>query len=330
MKYKMSSSKLKKEKPVLLPAILLWAAGRKSQATRNHDDLERVLELFKKSATYRKKEEWRAADAEKDFLSLTKKHLGKGIIPFERDELDLNLASTLYKRIDGFKVRSSKSYVDPGFLRVRNDDIQYVNFSKEMVRYESKNTDFFDDSQKTLLLNFLDDLSSKSITYETLNSGKKILKINGEFSSFSKFTKKFDCSISLWNSPSKTQNGSGFHTGTLNRRLGLADIEVSKNGELFLSNLSAQSQLEITAASLVHQWLLIESEQLKIFGQLPDLTEEKDSRRVAVDPTGAFGKFLLKQTPMVYIDKTSASYFSKKYSWFVPNDSQIWLEAITQ
>ena len=105
---------------------------------------------------------------------------------------------------------------------------------------------------------------------------------------------------------------------------------MSKGGELFLSNLSAQSQLEITAASLVNQWLLIESEQLKFFGQLPDLTEEGDSRRVAVDPTGAFAKFLLQQTPMVYIEKSFASYFSKKYSWFVPNDSQIWLEAITQ
>jgi hypothetical protein len=81
---------------------------------------------------------------------------------------------------------------------------------------------------------------------------------------------------------------------------------------------------------MVGQWLLIESDQLKIFGQLPDLTDEKDCTRVAIDPTGAFAKFLLNETPMVYIDKSSASYFSKKYSWFVSNDSQIWLEPIIQ
>jgi hypothetical protein len=326
----MNNPKLKKEKTVALPSILLWAAGKKSHSTGNQQDLALVLELFKKSVTFRKKEEWSAAGAETSFLSIAKKNLGKGVIPFERDELDLNLASTLYKRVDGFIVRSNNSYVEPGFLRVRNDDIQYVNFSKEMNRYESKNIDFFDDSKKSLLLNFLDDLSSKTITYETSNDGKRIIKINGEFSSFSKLDKKFDCSISLWNGPTKSQDGSGIRKGALNRRLGLAEIETSKGGELFLSNLSAQSQLEITAASLVNQWLLIDSEQLKFFGQLPDLTEEGDSRRVAVDPTGAFAKFLLQQTPMVYIEKSSASYFSKKYSWFVPNDSQIWLEAITQ
>ena len=326
----MNNSKLKREKTVALPSILLWAAGKKSHSTGNQQDLALVLELFKKSVTYRKKEEWRATSAEKDFLSIAKKNLGKGVIPFERDELDLNLASTLYKRVDGFIVRSNNSYVEPGFLRVRNDDIQYVNFSKEMNRYESKNIDFFDDSKKSLLLNFLDDLSSNTITYETSNDGKRIIKINGEFSSFSKLDKKFNCSISLWNGPTKSQDGSRIRKGVLNRRLGLAEIEMSKGGKLFLSNLSAQSQLEITAASLVNQWLLIESEELKFFGQLPDLTEEGDSRRVAVDPTRAFAKFLLQQTPMVYIEKSSASYFSKKYSWFVPNDSQIWLEAITQ
>jgi len=325
----MNNSKLKRAKTVALPSILLWAAGIKSQSTGHKQDLAKVLELFKKSIKHRKKEEWRAADAEKDFLLIAKKNLGKGVIPFERDELDLNLASTLYKRIDGFIVRSNNSYVEPGFLRVRNDDIKYITFSKEMNRYESNNVDFFDDSKKSLLLNFLDDLSSKSITYETSNDGKRIIKINGEFSSFSKLAKKFDCSISLWNGPTKSHDGTIIRKGALNRRLGLAEIEVGKK-ELFLSNISAQSQLEITAASLVNQWLLIESEHLEFFGQLPDLTNEGDSKRVAVNPKEALAKFLLNQTPMVYIEENSASYFSKKYSWFIPNDSQIWLEAITQ
>jgi hypothetical protein len=320
----------KKEKPVLLPAILLWAAGQKAQANRNKEEFAMVIDIFKKSAKFRKQKEWRAKDAENEFLSITKKYLGKGIIPFERNELDLHLASTLYQRLSEFKVRSSNSYVDPGFLRVKKDDVQYINLSKEMIRYETKNTDFFDDSNKALLLSFLDALSSKPIFYETLNDGKKIMKINGEFSSFAKFTKKFDCSISLWNGPSNIHNSSSTPKGSLNRRLGMAEIGVSKSGELFLSNLSAQNQLEITAASLVQQWLLIESEQIKLFGQLPDLTEQKDSRRVAIDPTGAFATFLLDQTPMVYVEKSSVTYFSKKYSWFVSNDSQIWLEAIAQ
>jgi hypothetical protein len=320
----------KKDKTVALPAILLWAAGKKAEDTGNTEDLNKVLELFKKSAKNRKKEEWRAVDAEKEFLSAANKLIGKGIIPFERSELDLNLASTLFRKINEFKVRSLKSYVDPGFLKIRHRDITYIDLSKDMVRYDSNCTDFFENSEKSLLLNFLDELSSKLIKYETVNNGVRILKISGEFSAFSKFSKTFECSISLWNAPKKTLNETSISSGGLNRRLGIAKIEVSETGELFLIDLSAQSQLEITAASMVGQWLLIESDQLKIFGQLPDLTDEKDCTRVAIDPTGAFAKFLLNETPMVYIDKSSDSYFSKKYSWFVSNDSQIWLEAITQ
>jgi hypothetical protein len=324
------TSKLKKENAVELPAILLWAAGKKAVDTGNGQDLDRVLSLFKKSASYRKKTDWRDPDAEKIFLSFAKKNKSKGIIPFERDELDLNLASTLYKKINEFKVRSKNSYVDPGFLRVRSNDIEYVNTSKEMIRYESKNTDFFDDDKKSLLLNFLDDLSSKSVSYQTVNQGKRILKITGEFTSFSKFTKTFKCLISVWNGPSRTSAGENTINGGLNRRLGSAEIEVSKKGELFLSNLSAQCQLEIAAASMVHQWLLIDSDELKIFGQLPNLTEEKDSRKAAVDPTGVLAIFLLNRTPIVYLEKSDASYFAKKYPWFVTNDSRIWLEALTQ
>jgi hypothetical protein len=79
----MNNPKLKKEKTVALPSILLWAAGKKSHSTGNQQDLALVLELFKKSVTFRKKEEWSAAGAETSFLSIAKKNLGKGVIPFE-------------------------------------------------------------------------------------------------------------------------------------------------------------------------------------------------------------------------------------------------------
>ena len=84
----------------------------------------------------------------------------------------------------------------------------------------------------------------------------------------------------------------------------------------------------MTAASMVGRWLLIESNELKVFGQLPDLTEDDDTKSAAFDPSPLLKKFMLDTNPMSYLQKTSASYISKLHHWCIPDDAQTWLEAI--
>ena len=100
--------------------------------------------------------------------------------------------------------------------------------------------------------------------------------------------------------------------GSLNRNLGRAKLELHGHA-LFLQELSAQDKLELTAASVMGQWLLIESEEFKAFGALPDLTVGDDQRKVAVDPMPLLKKFTLGVAPNVYAEQEDAWYFSKIY-----------------
>ena len=88
--------------------------------------------------------------------------------------------------------------------------------------------------------------------------------------------------------------------------------------------------MELTAASIVGKWLLIESDEIRVFGQLPDLTVDDDKRKVAVDPAVMLLPFLLNKNPLLYIPADDVEYFSRLHKWFVPADSNSWLEALSE
>ena len=317
-----------RQKSVPIPSLFLWAVGQKAKLSDQMDDLERVRHLFKKSLNVSRRADQRLVGRVQRIKSSIKECLSKGAIPFQRDDLDLSIAISLYALTSGFKVRSQDSYVESGFLRVRDKDIEYVDFSANMIRDDAKYPDLLDESHKQIILNLLDDLSQKEVAYQTTSRGNDILKICGSFESLGEITKSISCEISLWKKTDSTDSSG--KTNYSSRRLGLAKLKLVSNQVLVLSELSAQSQLELSAASMLHQWLLIESDSLKFFGELPDLTIDDDKKIVAVDPAPLFRKFLLGHTPITNIDKESAVYFSKKYPWCVPSDSQTWLEAISK
>lgn len=315
-------------KAVQVPSIYLWAAGQKARANGCHDDFKKVSLLFSKSYRSPKNADKKMAHGALKLRLAIEETLNQGVIPFVRDELDLHLAAAIYNLTSNFKIRSEKSLVDSGFLRVRKIDIEYVDFSKKIIREDAIFPELLDPSSKKGVLNFLDDYSNQSFFYKTASKGKELLNVFGDFESFGEISKSLDCQISLW-SKSESANSTDRFTFSV-RKLGQANVKFLNKQQLVLTGLSAQIKLELTAASMLGHSLLIESEDLKIFGELPDLTTDDDSRIVAVDPVPLLKKFIFDQIPTTLIDQDAASYFSKKHSWFVPNDSKIWLEAITQ
>jgi hypothetical protein len=163
-----------------------------------------------------------------------------------------------------------------------------------------------------------------------VNDGANVLKISGEFEIFSSLPKSFECLISLWNEPEKDTDGILLNSGTFNRRLGKGSLSTNDTQELLLTVASAQTQLELTAASLVGQWLLVESPAIKVFGQLPDLTEDNELKRIAIDPLPLLKKFTLGLSPIVYVDKKEAKQLADLHTWCVSDDTQTWLEALTK
>jgi len=313
---------------VAVPAIFLWAAGQKARFDCNVEDINKIQMLFKHTNAVRRKHDKKSSIRESKFNVAVKHLLNKGIIPFVRDDFDLSLASTLFSEISGFRVRSERSFVDSGFLRVREKDIEYIDSVAGITRDDAKYPDLLEHNEKAIILNFLDALASKNFRYQTANDDSEILKVLGDFTAFASITDSLDCNISLWHDPLTQSKNNKVNSNRLARRLGSATILATDGYSLRLTGVLAQSKLEMAAGSLMDQWLLIESDQLKIFGKLPDLTLEGDLCPALVDPVSALDKFTLGVSPTAYIDQDSAAYFSKAYPWFVPKDPDTWLKGI--
>lgn len=317
-------------KTVRLPAIYLWAAGQKALIEDRLDDFKRIQKLFIGSTKYCESQDYRRAEREKSIRRDVRSHINKGIIPLQRSTIDLEVAVVLFGLKGEFKVFSDRSVVPSGFLRFRKNDLLYIDKVESIVREDSFYPELLNDQDKKLIIDFVDGIVSKDFWYRTVNEGSSILSVSGEFEILASLPKSSECFISLWNEPAKDERGKLLSNGTFNRKLGKALLSSKKRSQVVLTVESAQTQMELTAASFVGQWLLIESNSIKVFGQLPDLTEDRDQRKVAIDPLNLLKKFTLNLSPVVYLDKNEARFLADLHSWCVSDDSQTWLEALTK
>lgn len=326
----MATQRTNKPKAVRLPAIYLWAAGQKALLEERLDDFKRIQKHFIESTKYCESQDYRRADREKLIRRAIRSQINKGIIPLERSAIDLELAVVLFGLAGEFKVFSDRSVVPSGFLRFRKTDLLYIDKVESIVREDSAFPELLNYQDKQSIIDFVDGLSSKDSWFKTVNEGSNILSISGEFEIFSSLPKSFECLISLWNEPAKDKNGNFLNNGTFNRKLGKGLLSSKDKNEVVLIVESAQTQLELAAASFVGQWLLIESNSLKVFGQLPDLTEDSDQKKIAIDPLHLLKKFTLNLSPIVYLEKNDARLLADLHSWCVSDDTQTWLEALTK
>jgi len=322
----MENSKKKKPQKIRIPAVYVWAAGQIAKVQGMKADLMKVQAIFRSSLlNIKKARHWQIPDAV-NFSSELKKSLNQGVIPFIRNDLDVAFATFVFGDGAEFLLRSEKSRVECGFLRASHKEIKYVDSANNMIRADSKYYELLSENDKADILLTLEGLANEPSFYQSAIEDESLLKVAGKQGAFSAVKGKISCTISLWNGPQPGQAGTTM--GNLNRNLGLAKLE-QRGHALYLQDLSAQDKLELTAASVMGQWLLIESEEFKSFGALPDLTMDDDQRKVAVDPMPLLKKFTLGVTPNVYADQEVALYFSKMYPWFVPEDSKTWMESIS-
>ena len=321
----MATQRSKKIKSVHVPAVFLWAAGYKAMAHGQEEDVKRVKQILLKSIGHPRTSVSYIADRETHYFKSAQSFLNKGAIPFHRDEMDLMFAALVFGQGVQFILRSDQSKVEPGFLRASHIEITYVDLASGMIRTDAGLVEFLKAESKETFLKMLDGLNKVPAFYHAHQAGDDVLKITAHPDLVKAVAIKQHCAISLWNGPHASDGRAVL--GQLNRKLGHATLQ-ERDDSLFVSGLSAQSKMELTAASLVGKWLLVEADDFRSFGPLPDLTEEDQFRKVAVDPMPVTKIFTLGQTPTVSVDGELVNYFSQKYPWFVPEDSQIWLEAI--
>ena len=114
------------------------------------------------------------------------------------------------------------------------------------------------------------------------------------------------------------------------RQLGAAQLSLRGEGGPVLTGLTPEAVLELTAASIQGRWLLVEGGPIRVFGQLPDLTEGGESRSATFDPAPELARHTLGETPLIGVSGSLAASLNKLHRWCVPKDSRIWLEAIAQ
>lgn len=315
----------KNPRVIRVPALYVWAAGHLAKTEGMHADLKLLQASLNKSILKASKvRDWETPRA-KNFIRDAKNSLNKGVIPFVRDELDLSFAALVFSERAEFLLRSDRSRVDCGFLRVSEKKIIYVDMVNAMIRADSSSSELLSERDKVDLLLTLQGLATEPVFYQSAPDDENLLKVAGKKGAFAAVGRKLSCSVSLWNGPQPGKTGAVM--GSLNRSLGKAAL-IPRGDALYLQDLSGQDKLEMTAASLVGQWLLIEAQEFKSFGPLPDLTMDVDQRKVAVDPMPLLKKFTLGTMPTVYAEHDVARHFSKMYPWFVPEDSKTWLESI--
>ena len=312
---------------IRVPAIYLWAAGQTLRSSGESDDLRSILDCLHSRAWRTKFFKSSQVDKEDLFRTYSKSKNNMGIIPFVRDDLDLSLGALVYGEGVDFKMHSDRSFVESGFLRVREKSIEYVDLIGDMIKVDSQLPEFLNITQKKSLLSLFEELSKANAVYQTVNSDTCVLKISGFPNLFGSVGGGLKCAISLWSDP-KDLGKSAF--GNLNRRLGIAKLRPSNDRSLSLTEISAQIQLELTAGSLVGNWLLIESDNFKSFGKLPDITVDNDTSPVSIDSLQMLKRYTLGETPMVLASQSLINKFSRRFPWFIPDDSTAWFKGIQQ
>ena len=312
---------------IKVPAIYLWAVGQSLRSSGESDDLRSVLDCLN-SRAYRTKFFTSSQVNEEDlFRTFSKSMRNTGVIPFIRDDLDLSLGALIYGQGIEFKMYSDRSFVESGFLRVRKKGIEYVDLVRDMIKVDSQLPELLNSTHKRSLISSFEELSKTTAVYQTINSNECVLKISGFPNLFGSVRGELECAISLWSNP----NDLGTTVfGNLNRRLGMAKLRPLIDRSLGLTEVSAQIQLELTAGSLVGNWLLIESDKFKSFGKLPDITVDNDTSPVSIDSLQILKKYNLGGTPMALASQSLINKFSKRFSWFIPDDSTSWFKGIQQ
>lgn len=315
----------KSKRTVKVPAIYFWAAGQYLRLSGESDEFRTTVDCLNSRTARNKFLSWSQANKEKTFSSYLKTAKISKVIPFSRDELDLSLGALVYGAGAEFKIYSDKSFVESGFLRARKKSIEYVDCVGDMIRADSQLPEFLNSERKQTLISSFDELSKANAIYQTVNRNDCVLKVSGFPNLFGSVRSTLTCAISLWSNPNE-QNANSL--GTPNRKLGFAKLQPSNDRSLSLTDVSAQTQLELTAGSLVGNWFLIESDNFKSFGQLPDITVDHDVSPVAIDALQMLKGYTLGETPMVLASQSIINKFSNKFPWFIPDDSTAWFKGI--
>jgi hypothetical protein len=322
----MGRSKKNKPPKIRIPAVYVWAAGQIAKSQGMQADLLRIQDIFRSSLiSIQNSHSWQIPRAVK-FSRAVKKSLKQGVIPFTRNDLDVALATFVFGDGAEFLLRSEKSRVECGFLRASRKEIKYVDLASDMIRADSMYEELLSESDKVKIVLTLQNLATEPAFYQSVQDDLNLLRVAGNQGVFAAVQGSIACNISLWNGPQAGQ--AGLVMGGLIRSLGRAKLKLHDHA-LYFQDISAQDKLELTAASVMGQWLLIESEGFKAFGALPDLTVDDDQQKVAVDAMPLLKKFTLGVAPKVYAKQEDARYFSKMYPWFVPEDSKTWMESIS-
>ena len=318
---------------VEVPAVLIWAAARRAGAEGRSSDRDQLARLLAgptpvgglHAAQYQ-----RRAAALHDLAS---REVVGAVLPVERDALDVALAVRVagIGTVSGFKLFSARSRIAAGFFRVRGWDVEYAGRAADGLRCDGELPELLSFSDIEKLAQRLLSYEQRQLTFQSPHDGLHVLAIAGGLRELvPRQNWPVKVSLSLWHAGGASEAGSAAIAPRMIRQLGAAQLRQQEAGGQVLAGLTPEVLLELTAASIQGRWLLIEGGAVRLFGQLPDLTEGGDSRSASFDPTPELAAFTLGATPLVGVPGALAASLHRLHPWCVPKDPRTWLEAIAQ
>lgn len=247
------------------------------------------------------------------------------IIPFKRDALDVAAACALIcsRTSARFSLFSETAVVDAGYFAITGKSFEYVDRVSDTEKRRVVESDFLPSDRVSGLINAAHLLDERRAMANVPIADDSLLVIDSWAMDACGCSKdSFDVDLSLVNDITSDQKRSS------ERRVSRARLLRRRDGGLHLIT-RAESTIQIHAASLAGQWILLDAPEVRLLIQPPDFTQEGASAETWVYPKHLMYSALSgNYSPSVPIDARLAASLMKHHRWCAPQDAADWLAGI--
>ena len=256
-----------------------------------------------------------------NFLELAHQKFSDTVIPFDADELTIQVAaiSLATKPSVGFRLFSIFSMIDVGYIKCTYGETAFYDHLK------------IDDPDKKLpifpeygvpadLLNYFSDYPNSKAKVYFQQDGGNIIGIDIDEVANKAFMKnKYRLKLALCKIQESGQKSF--------RQLSNIKLEVDKDGKHFFQ-LTSEQQLEVHAASFSNGWLLLGDAENGLFCPVPDLDPDAPSKLGYITFPSSLNRDFTGKDLEICIDEKFAQSLFNRYEWLTPIEQDVWLSFV--
>jgi hypothetical protein len=246
------------------------------------------------------------------------------IVPFRRDDLDVAAACALisgsaYPR---FSLYSETAAVCAGYFSVKGRFSEYVDRIRESSKGAEEAELLPPDRVSGLIEAGLRIDERAGVARVPVEADSLLIIDSWAIQVCNGPNDTLDVDLTLLNVPANDPGGAS------QRRLCRVKLLRKGNGEFHLAT-RAEATLQIHAASLAGQWILLDSPVVQVLIPPPDFATEGSSVEVWIQPRRLMVSGLgVEQSPFVPVGAELARGLMRRHRWCAPREATEWLAAV--